>query len=114
MWPLIVLLALAGADDKKAKPGQLQIGIGTRPFDVTKHSIDPREIVQGGPPRDGIPALVDPKFVSAAEARRFLSDSDEVLGVVESGKAKAYPIKILTHHEVVNDEVGGRPIAVTY
>lgn len=114
MWALVVLLVLAGADDKREKRQQLQLGIGTRPFDVTKRSIDLREIAQGGPPRDGIPALVDPKFVSAAEARRFLSDSDEVLGVVENEKPKAYPIKILTHHEVVNDEVGGRPVAVTY
>jgi len=113
MWTLLLLFALAGAWDNKAKPDQLQVGAGTRPFDVTKRSIDLGEIAQGAP-RDGILPLVDPKFVSAAEARRFLSDNDEVLGVVEKGKAKAYPIKILTQHEVVNDRVGGRPVAVTY
>lgn len=99
---------------KTQKPIWLQIGLGTKPFDVTRHSVELDQIVQGGPARDGIPALVDPKFVSAWEARKFLSDKDEVLGVEENGVAKAYPLKILNHHEVVNDRIGDRPITVTY
>lgn len=108
-WP-----RLATEPGKKEKPKALQIGIGTKPFDVTRHSVELSEIVQGGPPRDGIPALVDPRFVSAAEARRFMSDDDEVLGLVEGRMAKAYPLKILNHHEVVNDRLEEKPIAVTY
>ncbi len=107
-------LGLSYGSDKQQKPELLQIGRGTKPFDVTRRSVELNQIVQGGPPRDGIPALVDPKFVSAVEARRFLRDKDEVLGVVENGIAKAYPLKILNYHEVVNDLIGARPIAVTY
>ena len=82
-------------------------------FDFTKHSIPPQEIVGGGPAKDGIPALLDPRFLPAAEAT-FLTDQDQVIGVIAGGVAKAYPLRILTWHEVVNDRLGGRPVAVTY
>lgn len=82
-------------------------------FDFTKHSIPPDEIRGGGPPKDGIPAILDPQFIPAQEAT-FLEDNDELIGVVESGVAKAYPLRILTWHEVVNDRLGDKPVAVTY
>jgi hypothetical protein len=82
-------------------------------FDLSRHSIDPGEILSGGPPKDGIPAIVKPHFVSAAEAK-FLQPSDIVVGIASDGVAKAYPLRILNWHEVVNDEVGGEPVAVTY
>jgi hypothetical protein len=113
----ICALSLAGASPSLGQDGKkkwLQVGLGTKPFDVTRHSIEIDRITLGGPPRDGIPALVDPEFVSAASARKFLRDRDEVLGVVWNGLAKAYPLKILNHHEVVNDRLGEKPIAVTY
>jgi hypothetical protein len=71
------------------------------------------EILAGGPPKDGIPALLKPKFVSAGKAD-FLSPEDPVIGVVLYGQPKAYPIKILNWHEVVNDHVGDLPIVVTF
>lgn len=71
------------------------------------------EIAHGGPPRDGIPALTDPKFVGAAQAG-FLKDEDRVLGLAYAGKAKAYPLAILNWHEIVNDRFGGVPVVVTY
>lgn len=82
-------------------------------FDVSKHSIPPEEILSGGPPKDGIPAILEPKFVRAEEAT-FLDDGDKVIGIVRRGIAKAYPVKILNWHEVVNDRVEDSPIAVTY
>jgi len=82
-------------------------------FDFTKHSISPDEIRGGGPPKDGIPAILDPRFIPAHEAT-FLADDDVLIGVVESGVAKAYPLRILTWHEVVNDRLGDKPVAVTY
>ncbi len=79
-----------------------------------KNAIVPRdEILSGGPPKDGIPAILEPLFVEANQAG-FLEAEDEVIGVVINGKAKAYPIKILTWHEVVNDRLGGDPIVVTF
>jgi hypothetical protein len=111
----LALITGQTADPRKPETEeQLRVGPGTKPFDVTRRLVDLREIALGGPPRDGIPALIEPRFVSAAEAGSFMRDNDEVIGVVENAKAKAYPIKILTYHEVVNDQVGGRPVAVTY
>jgi hypothetical protein len=82
-------------------------------FDL-QHSLVPiEEIYAGGPPRDGIPALDEPDLVRAAKAD-FLVGEDRVLGVAVPGGARAYPIKILNWHEIVNDELAGRPIAVTY
>lgn len=92
----------------------LDAGSGRRPFDVTRRSVPLEEILGGGPPRDGIPALDDPKFVTAREAEKFLGRSERVLGVALDGAAKAYPIKILNWHEIVNDRVGPRAVLVTW
>jgi hypothetical protein len=70
------------------------------------------QIVSGGPPQDGIPSIDNPKFVSASDAG--LQDSDLVLGLDINGDVKAYPLNILVWHEIVNDVVGGEPVAVTY
>jgi len=67
----------------------------------------------GGPPKDGIPSIDEPQFVGADEAE-FLAPGDVVFGVVRDGTATAYPQRILAHHEIVNDTLGGVPVAVTY
>ena len=59
-------------------------------FDLSRHSILPEEILGGGPPKDGIPAILEPRFVPSAEAT-FHRDDDRVIGVVRKGAAKAYP-----------------------
>jgi len=82
-------------------------------FDLSRHSVPPEEILGGGPPKDGIPAILDPKFVSADQAK-YLGDEDRVIGVVRKGVAKAYPLRILTWHEVVNDSIADRSVAVSY
>lgn len=81
-------------------------------FDVRNASIPIAEIQRGGPPRDGIPAIDDPRFVSAAQAR--LSAGDRILGVSIGNVARAYPVRILNWHEVVNDNFAGRAVAITY
>lgn len=70
-------------------------------------------IRSGGPPKDGIPPIDEPEFVSASEAR-FLSDDDVVFGLVHDGEARAYPQLVLVWHEIVNDEFRDGPITVTY
>ena len=78
------------------------------------NAIVPRdEILSGGPPKDGIPAILDPKFVSAEDAQ-FLEDTDQVIGVVFGKQARAYPIKILNWHEAVNDTVNKTPLVVSF
>lgn len=82
-------------------------------FDLSNLSIERKEIRSGGPPRDGIPALFYPKFVSAREVD-YLKDDERILGISIAGVAKAYPIKILDRHEIVNDRFADRFAVVTY
>lgn len=82
-------------------------------FDLSDATVSSAEIVSGGPPRDGIPALDAPRFVSARSAG-VPQDQDRVLGLSHKGVAKAYPIAILNWHEIVNDQFAGEPVAVTY
>ncbi len=83
-------------------------------FDTSRHSIPVDEIFAGGPPRDGIPALSQPKFVAAKKAKNFMKDEDRVLGLARNGQVKAYPIKILNWHEIVNDTIGSQAVVVTF
>ena len=70
--------------------------------------------LSGGPPRDGIPSIDEPQFISPAEASEWLAGQEPVIAVEVNGDARAYPLQILTWHEIVNDTVGGRPIIVTF
>ena len=81
--------------------------------DGVKHIVSLDKIRSGGPPKDGIPSIDNPKFVNANEAE-FLSDNDVVIGLEINGEIKAYPLSILVWHEIVNDNVGDIPVAVTY
>jgi hypothetical protein len=83
-------------------------------FDTSRHSIPVDEIMAGGPDKDGIPALSQPKFVTAEKAKSFIKDDDRVLGLARNGQAKAYPVKILNWHEIVNDTIGSQPVVVTF
>lgn len=72
------------------------------------------DLRSGGPPKDGIPSIDNPKFISVSEADKFLKGEDPVLGLDYKGVARAYPHKIINWHEIVNDTVAGDPILVTY
>jgi hypothetical protein len=71
-------------------------------FDLGDSLVDASRIDSGGPPRDGIPSIDYPKFVTA-ESAGFLDPDDRVIGVYRNGIAKAYPIRILDWHEIVNE-----------
>lgn len=81
--------------------------------DFTRTSIDFREIQPGGPPKDGIPPIDRPRFISA-RAASWLGDREPVMVVSHGDETKVYPIQILMWHEIVNDVVGGRPTAITF
>jgi len=85
----------------------------TNGFDLSNSLLPVEQIFHGGPPRDGIPALSNPKLIKAAQAE-YLQSTDRVVGVVLHGEARAYPIAILNWHEIVNDEINGQHFAVTY
>ncbi len=82
--------------------------------DFSKHAVSYREILSGGPPKDGIPAVDDPKFISVEEAKQWLLPIEPVIRVQVGDDARAYPLQILTWHEIVNDAVGGVPLTVTF
>ena len=71
------------------------------------------EIMSGGPGRDGIPALIDPEFEPVG-AKSGLGAREAVIALEIQGEARAYPLRYLMWHEIVNDEVGGVPVAVTF
>lgn len=82
--------------------------------DFTRSGIDLAEVVSGGPAKDGIPALTQPEFMSVAAESR-LSDPEPVMSVHLPGQqARAYPLRYLMWHEIVNDVIGGQPVLVTF
>jgi hypothetical protein len=76
--------------------------------------VDPAEVISGGPPPDGIPPIDEPKFRSIAESEDSLDDTEPVISLEIDGDARAYPVDIMIWHEIVNDNVGGIPVTVTY
>ena len=82
--------------------------------DFSRHTVPYREILSGGPPKDGIPAIDDPQFVDIATADEWLQPQEPVVFVQIGDDARAYPIQILMWHEIVNDRVGGVPLAVSF
>ncbi len=82
-------------------------------FDTSNMELPSRLVKTGGPKRDGIPAIDKPRFIAPSEAT-FLRPSDRVIGLEIAGIAKAYPIRILDRHEIVNDQFANQAVAVTY
>ena len=82
--------------------------------DFSKHNVPYSEILSGGPPKDGIPAIDAPKFVTVEQADEWLEPQEPVLLVQMEDDARAYPVQILMWHEIVNDTIGGRPVTVTF
>ena len=82
--------------------------------DFSRHTVPFTEILSGGPPRDGIPPIDEPKFIDFGEADRYLGRLEPVISLELNGDVRAYPLSILTWHEIVNDVVGGVPVAVTF
>ena len=108
-----LLAALAALPEPAHAQGQFPF----REFPKTefeKRTVDLAEIMSGGPPRDGIPAVDLPRYASTEEAGAWLDPDEPVIAVEVGGEARAYPLQILIWHEIANDELGGAPIAVTF
>ncbi len=98
---------------------------GQRTFDVdilaetfgfdksTRKSVALADLHQGCPARDCIPAIDAPKFTSAAAASH-VADDEVIIGFSYAGEHRAYPARILDHHEIVNDTIAGEPVAITW
>lgn len=86
---------------------------GEYPTTLPTPTINTAELLRGQVP-DGIPAIDDPQFISVEEADSYLEDNEAVVVLDIDGDARAYPVQILIWHEIVNDVVGGVPVAITY
>lgn len=85
--------------------------------DWSKSTIDTADLIRGisaSDPRDQIPPIDEPSFETVAEASEWLDDREPVAHFELNGEARAYPLRILTWHEIVNDQVGATPVIVTY
>ncbi|NIP30264.1 MAG: DUF3179 domain-containing protein, partial [Candidatus Dadabacteria bacterium] len=82
-------------------------------FKLDNLLIPKSEIMSGGPPKDGIPSITNPKFKSVEESN-WLNDEDLVVGVEINNIKKAYPLRILVWHELVNDKIEDAAFLVTY
>jgi hypothetical protein len=82
--------------------------------DFSKHSVPYSEILSGGPPKDGIPAIDHPTFVSVSEADAWLKPVEPVIFFQIGDDARAYPIQIFMWHEIVNDTMGDVPVVITF
>ena len=82
--------------------------------DFNNAIIDISEIISGGVPKDGIPAIDDPEFVSVDSAKQWLDPLEPVIVLDILGEAKAYPLQILIWHEIVNDKLNDRYVSVTF
>ena len=100
--------------DEAAPPG------GTDRYEIkttedgVRYIVDPEKIVGGGPPKDGIPAIDNPKYISLAEADSWIADNELVLTISYKGVVRVYPLQIMVWHEIVNDVIAGDPILITY
>jgi hypothetical protein len=115
-WRVVPLL---GTSSRAIGDGQEVDSYG---FELVSLRVPRERLSAAGFPKDGIPALIDPPVMPGSamtafnEARRgkYLVSADRVIGVVVNGEARAYPVRALNWHEIVNDTLGEVPIAVTY
>lgn len=82
--------------------------------DFSKATVDLSEVISGGPPRDGIPPIYTPTFETSTEATKWLPESEPVMVYKSRGEARAYPLRILLWHEIVNDTMHDKSFIVTY
>ena len=114
IFPIILLLFSCESNAEVAE------GIPkNRPFDefitdFSNSTVPLEEILSGGPSKDGIPAVDNPQFIRIEEANKTIGDSEPVIVVRYLEETKIYPIQILIWHEIVNDNIAGIPIAVTF
>jgi hypothetical protein len=118
-WParilrIAVLVGIGWWFAKDLVYAQLPVSLEWPNTNFDNSLVDLDEIQSGGPPKDGIPPVDDPKFDSVAEANKWLNPNEPVVVVSIAGETKAYPIQILIWHEIVNDSVAGVPVSVTF
>jgi uncharacterized protein DUF3179 len=79
-----------------------------------KRSINLKDLIRPGMPKDGIPAIDNPRFVTISQARKWLAPNEPVIALEVNGISRAYPMQILIWHEVANDQIGRVPVVITF
>jgi hypothetical protein len=110
-WATVGILASARPGQAGAAPYPIVSGGRLMPKKAEDYA---SAMMSGGPGKDGIPSIDQPRFWDAAGADAYLDGGDVVFGLVENGEPRAYPQRVLVWHEIVNDTVGGLKLAVTY
>ncbi len=116
----ILLLILAGCTqqqnlEKIPEIAEMEEEMGIKMTERgVKYIIDPDKIVGGGPPKDGIPSIDNPKFTTVEEADEWIQDNELVLAMIYNNTKRVYPLQIMVWHEIVNDNIGEDPILITY
>ncbi len=108
-------VSISKESENVSSPEDLEVSVpeGIMITNGLKHIVPLDKIKSGGPPKDGIPSIDNPKFVPVSESQ-FVPDTTFVIGLDINGEKRAYPLFIMVWHEIVNDSVGGVPVAVTY
>ena len=106
----VVLLAAIAAPARAQMPPTGEFS----KTDFERRIVDLSEIMSGGPLRDGIPAVDEPRYTSTEDADECLDPDEPVIAAEIDGETRAYPLQILIWHEIANDSLGGTPIAVTF
>ena len=101
-----------GSSPSRANP-EIWKRSGWEQTDFSKTSIDFKEILSGGPPKDGIPSIDKPKFTTISEAKD-IGPKEPVITLNLNGQARAYPLRVLIWHEIVNDQIGDIPVTITF
>ncbi len=109
---ILLLVQIAGAEEGIANKNARRLP-GWR-TNTQKRIIALDELQSGGPGKDGIPSIDNPKFVAADRAGQWLKPVEPVISLSLNGRTKAYPLQILIWHEIVNDRIGETPVAVTF
>ena len=103
--------ATVNSVDKTQESAFLSGGLKTNTA-ITSISLD--KVLDGGPGKDGIPAITDPKFTRVAEARKWLKDDSDGIVVTVGKTTRFYPYNIIVWHEIVNDKIEGKSLVVTF
>ncbi len=108
-------VSISKESENVSSPEDLEVSVpeGIMVTNGLKHIVPLDKIKSGGPPKDGIPSIDNPKFVPVSESQ-FVPDTTFVIGLDINGEKRAYPLFIMVWHEIVNDSIGGVPVAVTY
>ena len=105
--------SVAPDPDYEQELGQSRVSTFGWQTDFSRHTVPYREI-SSIVRRDGIPPIDKPAFTTIEEANNWLADVEPVIALDVNGQARAYPLQIMTYHEIVNDTVGGVPVAATF